>query len=262
MAIINEMVKVISDATDWPLATATVYARALREAGMLSQAGRGKAAATARPSDAAAMIIGYLSCPVAARAPEYVRDFGGLLNTGRVSNFDVILGSSTIISMRDFHAALTELIAQLASPTLALKQFGDRNALLNRAFDVKSAISNRLRVAVEIGKQPKATILAFDAPLSFEASPPLGGIKLGHVPSGGEGLGPEITPLSAEESNGLASKYRRRGGGSSVWLDGGALCEIAACVNGVDFFDLLKKGQAMSINSPVSSAKARRQEET
>lgn len=54
------------------------YARYLREAGMLSQNGRGTSAARATPLDAARLMIAVILRPKAKDVVEYVSDFGGL----------------------------------------------------------------------------------------------------------------------------------------------------------------------------------------
>lgn len=74
MALASELVEVIADATGIERATMTRYARFAREAGLLSQSGRGKSAAHMRPGDAVNLLICLLANGVAQDAATYVKN--------------------------------------------------------------------------------------------------------------------------------------------------------------------------------------------
>ena len=72
MALASELVELLSDVTGIPKATMTRYARFAREAGLLSQSGRGKSAAHMRPDDAVNLLICLLVNGVAQDASTYI----------------------------------------------------------------------------------------------------------------------------------------------------------------------------------------------
>lgn len=76
MALASELVEVIADATGIEHATVARYARFAREAGLLSQSGRGKSAAQMRADDAVNLLICVLANGVAQEAANYVRNAG------------------------------------------------------------------------------------------------------------------------------------------------------------------------------------------
>lgn len=74
MALASELVEAIADATGIEHATMTRYARFAREAGLLSQSGRGNSAAQMRPNDAVNLLICLLANGIAQEAATYVRN--------------------------------------------------------------------------------------------------------------------------------------------------------------------------------------------
>lgn len=74
MALASELVEAIADATGIEHRTMARYARFAREAGLLSQSGRGNSAAQMRPKDAANLLICLLTNGVAQDAATYVRN--------------------------------------------------------------------------------------------------------------------------------------------------------------------------------------------
>lgn len=76
MALASELVEVIADATGTQRVTMTRYARFAREAGLLSQSGRGKSAAHMRPGDATNLLICLLVNSVAQEAATYIENAG------------------------------------------------------------------------------------------------------------------------------------------------------------------------------------------
>jgi hypothetical protein len=78
MALVSELTEVTAKALGYPLPTVRLFARRLREAGLLSEAGRGRGAAQATPLDAARLLIALLATQSPSRAAGCVVDFGGL----------------------------------------------------------------------------------------------------------------------------------------------------------------------------------------
>ena len=78
MALISDLVVELSVISGIPEPSITVVARHLREAGLLSQKGRGRGAAGATPLDAARLCIALMLGRKAKDAPSVVKDFGQL----------------------------------------------------------------------------------------------------------------------------------------------------------------------------------------
>ena len=78
MALISDLVVELSVMSGIPKPSITVVARHLREAGLLSQKGRGRGAARATPLDAARLCIALMLGRKAKDAPSVVKDFGQL----------------------------------------------------------------------------------------------------------------------------------------------------------------------------------------
>lgn len=76
MALASELVEVIADATGTQRVTMTRYARFAREAGLLSQSGRGNSAAQMQPGDAVNLLICLLVNSVAQEAAAYIENAG------------------------------------------------------------------------------------------------------------------------------------------------------------------------------------------
>jgi hypothetical protein len=76
MALASELVEVIAGSTGIEPVTMGRYARFAREAGLLSQSGRGKSAARMRPRDAAHLLACALTNGVAQEAPRQIRTVG------------------------------------------------------------------------------------------------------------------------------------------------------------------------------------------
>ncbi|MBX6330042.1 MAG: hypothetical protein IRY89_15880 [Pseudolabrys sp.] len=73
MALASELVEVLADATGIERTTLARYARFAREAGLLSQSGRGKSAARMRPRDAVNLLVCTLANGIAQEAPKQIR---------------------------------------------------------------------------------------------------------------------------------------------------------------------------------------------
>lgn len=74
MALLSELVTAIASVEGLEESFVTGVARYLREAGLISQAGRGRGAAKMTYADAAALLIGVNATTLAKDAPEVVRD--------------------------------------------------------------------------------------------------------------------------------------------------------------------------------------------
>ena len=69
----------IAEATDIAPTTVGLFARALREAGLLTTGGRGSSAPHMQTIDAARLLLAHLASETAETAPRAVRDFGELI---------------------------------------------------------------------------------------------------------------------------------------------------------------------------------------
>ena len=78
MATPGQLISRLSEVLNIPERTVTVYDRVLREAGLLSKAGRGRGSVHRSPLDTARLIIALLCTSAPARAAEAVLDFGAL----------------------------------------------------------------------------------------------------------------------------------------------------------------------------------------
>jgi hypothetical protein len=78
MALISDLAPELSVMSGIPVETIAVVSRHLREAGLLSQRGRGRGAAKATPLDAARLCIALMVGGKAKNAPTAVTDFGAL----------------------------------------------------------------------------------------------------------------------------------------------------------------------------------------
>lgn len=207
MAIVNKLIEVASEATGVPLPTAVVYGRALREAGLLSQAGRGRAAAQATAADAAALLIALMVCPVAARAPDYVRDFGGLEQT-------------TGPDAPTFCHELVSLIVALGDEAFAANFKPSTTTLLQR---IAGSVEPPLETSVEIEDTAlSATISLLGKTKEFGLDGPPGSIER----------------LTAKAE--LLIKYQR-GISSTKRVTSQVLLDIAACIHGCRFEDLVSR---------------------
>lgn len=79
MATVPDLVRDLSAVLRIEEKTIATYARHIREAGMLSQGGRGVNAAQANALDAARLLIALSIPGLAKESPEAVKDFGGLV---------------------------------------------------------------------------------------------------------------------------------------------------------------------------------------
>lgn len=79
MALLSRLVKTVAEVEGVDEAYVAGVARYLREAGLLSQAGRGRGAAQMTPQDAVHLLIGLNASSMAKDAPEAVRSFKGLV---------------------------------------------------------------------------------------------------------------------------------------------------------------------------------------
>ncbi len=79
MALISKLNATISDVLSVPLPTVSMYSRRLREAGKLSEKGRGRGAAQATPLDAARLLLALMVNLGSSRAAQVVTDFGELI---------------------------------------------------------------------------------------------------------------------------------------------------------------------------------------
>src|SRR4051812_1429977 len=76
MSTPGELVTKLSEVLHIPASTLTVYDRFLRQAGLLSKAGRGRGSVHRTPLDTARILIALLSTSMPGRAAEAVDDFG------------------------------------------------------------------------------------------------------------------------------------------------------------------------------------------
>lgn len=86
MALLSTMVERIAEVEGVETAYASGIARYLREAGLLTQAGRGRGAAHMSKQDAARFIIGLNASITAKEAPDYVRYFEDLKNVWKTQS--------------------------------------------------------------------------------------------------------------------------------------------------------------------------------
>lgn len=86
MALLSTMVERIAEVEGVETAYASGIARYLREAGLLTQAGRGRGAAHMSSKDAARFIIGLNASITAKDAPDYVRYFESLKNVWKTQS--------------------------------------------------------------------------------------------------------------------------------------------------------------------------------
>lgn len=84
----GELVSMMSAVLGIPEATVYIYARHLREAGLISKGGRGRSAAKMTPLDASRLLLAFLSTETAALAAQAVIDFGSLKCTNSKLNGD------------------------------------------------------------------------------------------------------------------------------------------------------------------------------
>lgn len=75
----GQLIQAIATATGKPEATVRVYARTLREEGMLTTGARGVNAPDMQPEDAAKLLLALLVIDKPSKSREAVRDFGGLI---------------------------------------------------------------------------------------------------------------------------------------------------------------------------------------
>jgi hypothetical protein len=75
MVTLSDLVSVVSDRTDIPNATVFAYGRFTRQAGLISQKGRGRGAAKMSETDAANLLIGLCGTAVIREAGEAVNQF-------------------------------------------------------------------------------------------------------------------------------------------------------------------------------------------
>ena len=78
MATSGELIEIVATALRLPPETLTVHRRLLRDAGLLSKKGHGKAAARMTSYDAAAMVLAAAGSPFVKDSVETVRAFGSL----------------------------------------------------------------------------------------------------------------------------------------------------------------------------------------
>ncbi|GAK34603.1 hypothetical protein AQ1_02502 [alpha proteobacterium Q-1] len=86
MVLISSVVKELSEMSKIEETSVATYARALREAGLLSQKGRGRGAAHATPLDAARLLIALMVGGKVKDSPQAVRDFGKMRCTEHLHN--------------------------------------------------------------------------------------------------------------------------------------------------------------------------------
>src|ERR1700687_3500599 len=82
MALLSELVTAVAQAEGMEEVTVGVFARHAREAGLISQAGRGRGAARMTVRDAANLIIAVNACALAKYVRYGVEDFRSLTSTG------------------------------------------------------------------------------------------------------------------------------------------------------------------------------------
>lgn len=114
MALLSTMVERIAEVEGVEIAYASGIARYLREAGLITQAGRGRGAAHMTSLDAARFLIGLNASATAKEAPETVKAFERIINRWdhRTEITDVCVKGETFIS------AITALLGLCANPSL------------------------------------------------------------------------------------------------------------------------------------------------
>jgi hypothetical protein len=118
MARLSDLVIDLAAVLRMEATTINTYARHLREAGLLSQGGRGVNAAQVTPLDAARLLIAMMVDGHAKDAPQTVRDFGGaLLFSAKEDeqpaelNMQTLLGLNLGCSLEQFIAAMINVWA-------------------------------------------------------------------------------------------------------------------------------------------------------
>lgn len=117
MALLSTMVERIAEVEGVETAYASGIARYLREAGLLTQAGRGRGAAHMTSLDAARFLIGLNGSPTAKDAPNTVKAFEVITN--RWNNPSDIFG--VCVKGETFSSAIIALLGICADPSLREK---------------------------------------------------------------------------------------------------------------------------------------------
>ncbi|MCJ2106988.1 hypothetical protein MKK70_16710 [Methylobacterium sp. E-041] len=117
MALLSTLVERIAEIEGVETAYASGVARYLREAGLLTQAGRGRGAAHMSSFDAARFLIGLNSSITAKDAPKFVKYFGDLKNVWKTQTEypGVCEEGQSLLS------AIVELVEICGKPELKLK---------------------------------------------------------------------------------------------------------------------------------------------
>jgi hypothetical protein len=219
MVNVNELINGIADTISFPRKSAAVYGRVAREAGHLSQFGRGRHAAEAAPQDAAALTIALVACPSPARAPEYIRDFGDLVCGHVATQSDKQSKSVSAVLFGERHTFrqdLSNLIACLGKPSFA-----------------ELVVPTLRRPQNGVGLLPSMMVTIRDTTLSadiyFQGLAALYGHKSIY----------DEDPKRAALERSAAEKKYFRGVRSERAIDGKIIEKIAACVNGISFQELL-----------------------
>ncbi|MFB0488397.1 hypothetical protein ABIE45_000983 [Methylobacterium sp. OAE515] len=117
MALLSTMVERIAEVEGVETAYASGIARYLREAGLLTQAGRGRGAAHMTSLDAARFLIGLNASATAKDAPEAVKVFEAITNNWETQS-DV---SGVCVKGETFLSAVVALLGLCADPSLREK---------------------------------------------------------------------------------------------------------------------------------------------
>ena len=222
MPNVNELLKFIADHFKMPHNSAVVYARVAREAGLLSQAGYGRAAARAVADDAGALIIALVLSPSPARAADYIRDFGGLVCTQVSLHKKGIEHKPFFDRGQRFVDALSQLIAGLGDREFAM--LVARQTLVYEPYEpsfVVQICDSGLVSHIEIGGYETAIYqheIMYNTDWSKEQD---------------EGQTPLIADALKQRNSAVAKYHRRFKSEKSLYNS--SLFPIAEFLNGVSF---------------------------
>jgi hypothetical protein len=125
---IGEMIEMVARHTGLPEASLRIYARVLREAGLLSTGARGVNAPPMTWLDLSRFLIALLGTGVAARAADAVKDFGEMVVADHPTPLATVQSED---DTRTFEQALADQLqaASTVSPALAGYVFVERSTL-------------------------------------------------------------------------------------------------------------------------------------
>ncbi|MGA7676208.1 MAG: hypothetical protein WCA78_14325 [Rhizomicrobium sp.] len=256
MALISELNGTISDVLRIPLPTVAMYSRRLREAGKLSEKGRGRGAAHATPLDAARLLIALVVDLGPARSTEVVTDFGGLqlsdaleIEPSRapvaknvIESVSIrLFGAYELPEEHTFEEAFAAIIAGFANERFALAWTAATRAI--------PGLNNTIQQFIA----PDCSVVVMDT--SLQASIHLNGNRYHYASEAMRRLlrstsWQDHERMFEEFERGVVSKYRR-GINSTRSIPFEELRKIAAVVNGgeIDLKALLERHRAAELDA-------------